>query len=59
MDTNCASSVTLTAATGSQINSRNTLPVGACGWAMIWADANGVDWHAQVYDPPGGVVTLP
>lgn len=55
IDTKCASTVTLQAASGALINSASSARIGACGWAMLWTDGNGVDWHGQIYDPPGGV----
>jgi hypothetical protein len=58
VDTACASTVDLTPQT-SLINGRTVLRLTACGWSMIWADPDGIDWHAQAYNPPGGVVFVP
>jgi hypothetical protein len=57
IDTGCVSTVTLQSS-GSNINGQSSLEIGACGWAFVWADTNGTDWHAQAFQPPGGVTVI-
>lgn len=58
IDTYCASDVIVTATAPGSIVGTSTLEIFPCGWTNVWADTNVTSWHAEGFNPPGGVVVV-